>query len=242
MGLMLRRAVPVGLLAALLGVAAGTAVSAVPPLPTVSLPTVTVPLPPPPVEVPLPAPVPAPPPPPAVTVPPMIEPPPLPVPQAPPAEAPAYVTRTVPPAPAPRPETGGAGDGATGARPHREPARKPSSSPRPRPLSSTAPTAPAAPRATGIRGASAAVQGPLPEDGGFLGPIGATVGALDDPRAIPGALFAMALLAVFLLTLASMPTPVRTSRAGAMLVHKRGSITFAGCAALALAVGTYLLL
>jgi hypothetical protein len=90
---------------------------------------------------------------------------------------------------------------------------------------------------------TAAVQGPVPEDGGFLAPIGAAFDPVDSPEeAIPGALFAMALLAIFLLATASMPSPVRTSRAGAMLVHKRGSIAMAGGAALAMAVVSYFLL
>jgi hypothetical protein len=52
----------------------------------------------------------------------------------------------------------------------------------------------------------------------------------------------MAALAVLLLAVAAMPQPVVGSRAGAMLVHKRGSIAVAGTAALAMAVATYLLL
>jgi hypothetical protein len=69
------------------------------------------------------------------------------------------------------------------------------------------------------------------------------VGALEAAsQAIPSALFAMAALAVLLLAIAAMPQPVVGSRAGAMLVHKRGSIAMAGAAALAMAVATYLLL
>jgi hypothetical protein len=90
---------------------------------------------------------------------------------------------------------------------------------------------------------TAAVQGPVPEEGGFLGPIASALDPIDSPReAIPGALLAMALVAVFLLTLASMPPFVRSSRAGAMLVHMRGSIAVTGGAALLIAFGTYLLL
>jgi hypothetical protein len=98
-------------------------------------------------------------------------------------------------------------------------------------------------RSPQVKGVSASVQGPVPEDGGFLAPLGAALNSLDDPaKAIPGALFAMALLAVFLLTLASTPLPVRTSRTSAMLIHKRGSIAAAGVAALGMAIATYLLL
>jgi hypothetical protein len=52
----------------------------------------------------------------------------------------------------------------------------------------------------------------------------------------------MAALAVLLLGLASLPQPAVGSRAGAMLVHNRGSIAVAGLAALTMAVATYLLL
>jgi hypothetical protein len=98
----------------------------------------------------------------------------------------------------------------------------------------------AAPR---VKGATASVLGPVPEDGGFLAPIGAAFDPVDSVReAIPSALFAMATLAILLLTLASMPPPLRYSRAGAMLVHKRGSVAVAGGAALVTAVATYLLL
>jgi hypothetical protein len=94
-----------------------------------------------------------------------------------------------------------------------------------------------------VKGVTAPVQGPVPEDAGLLGPIGAAFDPVDSPReAIPGALFAMAALSVFLLALASMPPPVRDSRAGAMLVHKRGSIALTGGAALLLAIATYVLL
>jgi hypothetical protein len=98
----------------------------------------------------------------------------------------------------------------------------------------------AAPR---LEGASAPVHGPVPEDGGFLAPVAAAFDTVDSAReAIPSALFAMAVLAILLLTVASMPPPLRYSRAGAMLVHKRGSIAVAGGAALVTAVATYLLL
>ena len=95
----------------------------------------------------------------------------------------------------------------------------------------------------GVKGASASVQGPVPEDAGFFGPIGSALGTLDIPRdVIPPALFAMAALAILLLTLASTPLPARTSRTSAMLVHVRGSIAVAGTAALMMAVATYVLL
>jgi hypothetical protein len=96
-----------------------------------------------------------------------------------------------------------------------------------------------------VKGAAApaAVQGPLPEDAGFFAPIGTAVGTLDGPAdVIPPALFAMSLLAILLLGLASIPLPARASRTSAMLVHMRGSIALAGTAALMMAVATYFLL
>jgi hypothetical protein len=99
--------------------------------------------------------------------------------------------------------------------------------------------------ATRVKGESvtASVHGPVPEDAGFLAPVAAALDPVDSAReAIPSALFAMAVLAILLLTVASMPPPLRHSRAGAMLVHKRGSIALAGGAALVTALATYLLL
>jgi hypothetical protein len=242
-----RRSVPVVLptviVLGLLGAWAGSAVSAVPPTPTVSLPTVTVPplpLPPPP---PLPvSPVPVPLPPPTATVGPKVDP--LRVPPAPPVNPPAPAPQTAgsPPAPARR---GGTASLASDAR---RPVAKRAVEKRKVPKSPPAPNvdreaaAPIA-HAPRVRGVNASVRGPIPEGGGFLAPIGAALGALDDPaQAIPGALFAMALLAVFLLAVASAPLPLRSSPTGAMLVHKRGSIAAAGVAALAMAVATYALL
>jgi hypothetical protein len=90
---------------------------------------------------------------------------------------------------------------------------------------------------------TASVHGPVPEGAGFLAPVAAALDTVDSAReAIPSALFAMAVLAILLLTVASMPPPLRYSRAGAMLVHKRGSITLAGGGALVTALATYLLL
>jgi hypothetical protein len=90
---------------------------------------------------------------------------------------------------------------------------------------------------------TASVHGPVPEGAGFLAPIAAAFDPVDSKQeAVPGALFAMAALAVFLLGLASMPPPIRGSRGGAMLVHKRGSIAAAGAGALVMALATYFLL
>jgi hypothetical protein len=87
------------------------------------------------------------------------------------------------------------------------------------------------------------VHGPVPEGAGFLAPVAAALDTLGSAReAIPSALFAMAVLAICLLALASIPPPLRYSRAGAMLVHKRGSIGLAGGGTLVTGLATYLLL
>lgn len=256
MGLMRRGSFPVALLVGVFGIWAGNAVSAVPPPPTVSLPTVTVPVPPlpPPPETPpvtTPVPLPPPPPPPAMTVPPSVEPPPLPASPPPPADAPAATPSTAESVPLP-PALRGVGSSSVrytrkvaSDRP-RASKRAPRSRPEKRAAAAVArpsrETASPIARAGGprVRGVTASVRGPVPEDGGFLAPIGA---AFSDPQqVIPGALLAMAAMAVFLLGIASMPPPIRSSRTGAMLVHKRGSIALAGGASLAMAAGTYLLL
>lgn len=54
--------------------------------------------------------------------------------------------------------------------------------------------------------------------------------------AVPPALFALALLAVLLLSVAAMPQPLRASWAGAALVHHRGTIALAGVGVLAVAI------
>jgi hypothetical protein len=243
MGLMPRRIVPFFLLLGTLGLWAGQGVSALPPPPAVTVPTVTVPpLPPAPVPVPVPLP-----PPPAVSVPPKAEAPPL------PATPPPPVDLAVPvPAPVPLPQAaessplpelrGGDASSAYYRARTRMKRRSPSSSRKRQAAVSAAERKTAAPvaRVSQVKGVAVAVQGPLPEDEGFLS---GALGTLDDPgRAIPGALLAMAALAVFLFGLASMPPPVRTSWPGAVLVHKRASIASAGSAALVMAVATYLLL
>lgn len=253
MGLMPRRGFSVVLPSIVaLGVGgawAGSALGALPPPPTVSLPTVTVPLPPPPV--PLPAP-------PAVTVPPKVEaPPPLPPPSAspPPIDTPVKLSPATAPAPpsvAPDLRGGGASSvyHVSGQPSSNLSRQKPSKRVRPAPKAERAALVPgvrAGPPADGAKGVVATaptlVQGPVPEGAGFFGPMGSAFNALDLPaEVIPPALFAMAALAILLLALASAPLPARTSRAGATLVHMRGSIAFAGMAALMMALGTYLLL
>jgi len=47
-------------------------------------------------------------------------------------------------------------------------------------------------------------------------------------QAVPPAVFALALLAALLLAVAAMPQPVRTSRAGATLVHHRATVALMG--------------
>jgi hypothetical protein len=224
----------------LLGLWAGTGFGAVPPLPTVSLPTVTVPLPsPPPTPVPVPVPVPVPPP--AVTVPP--DPPPLPSPPTPPVELPVVPPRTAEsPLPAPAPRGRAASSVFYAAAVRRRAARTLRASNRPA-RSARRTDGKAIARPARVKGVTASVQGPVPEDAGFLGPIGTALSSLESARdALPRALFALALLAVLLLGLASMPLPARASRTGAMLVHMRGSIAVAGVGALVLAVATYLFL
>jgi hypothetical protein len=223
------------------GAWAGSALSALPPPPTVSLPTVTVPLPPPPVPVPAP---------PAVTVPPKVEAPPPPA-SPPPMDAPVELS----PAPAPAlpsvaPALRGGGvspvyhvsGGPTRSRPSTRPRLAPKAD-----RAAVVPAARAGSPADGAKGVVATaptlVQGPVPEGAGFFGPIGSGFNALDIPtEVIPPALLAMAALAILLFAVASAPVPARTSRAGATLVHMRGSIAVAGTAALMMALGTYLLL
>jgi hypothetical protein len=83
----------------------------------------------------------------------------------------------------------------------------------------------------------------LDADGPIGRPFGRAVGTIENAaRAIPPALFAMALLAVGLLTVASMPQFRGAPRAGAMLVHMRASFAVAGGATLLTAIATYLLL
>lgn len=225
------------------GVSLGSALAALPPPPvTVSVPTVTVPLPPPPVPLPVP-------PPPTVTVPPRVEPPP--VPPAPPApiDPPAAVTPAVSPPSIP-PGLRGSGASSTyytSRRPSirkqsREPARRSTAAPTAERRAAARPAS--APRAsTGVEGTTVAVQGPVPEDAGFFGPVAGALSNLGIPRdVIPPALFAMAALAILLLAMASAPLPARTSRTSATLVHMRGSIALAGLAALTMAVATYFLL
>jgi hypothetical protein len=225
------------------GAWAGSALSALPLPPTVSLPTVTVPLPPPPVPVPAP---------PAVTVPPKVE-----VPPPPPPASPPPIDAPVELSPAPAPALPSVAPGLRGGgvspvypvsgRPTRS---KPSTRPTLAPKADRAAVVPAARAGSPADGAEGVVataptlvQGPVPEGAGFFGPIGSAFNALDVPtEVIPPALLAMAALAILLFALASAPLPARTSRAGATLVHLRGSIAVAGTAALMMALGTYLLL
>lgn len=242
MELMPRGAVPVVLLVGLLGGWAGAGVSAVPPTPTISLPTVTVP----PLPVPLPSPAPPAPAPPTETAPPPpLEPPPLP--PAPAVDAPVASSPSTLSSRRVSALRGRAASRVYSAR--KVPSDRPQASRAHTRLTETRTSdrkvsASIARRAAPhVQDASAAVQGRVPEEGRFLAPIAAALNPVDSAReAIPGALFAMALLAILLLTLASMPPPLRHSRAGAMLVHKRGSIALAGGAALVTALGTYFLL
>jgi hypothetical protein len=61
------------------------------------------------------------------------------------------------------------------------------------------------------------------------GPLGAAFSTLRSAAdAVPAVFFAFAALAMLLLGVASMPQPLGTSRAGALLVHHRGTIALAG--------------
>jgi hypothetical protein len=95
---------------------------------------------------------------------------------------------------------------------------------------------------TGTRSRSAR-SGLVEAEGPIRRPLRKAAGTLvETARAIPSALFAMAILAVCLLAVASLPQFGSTSRAAAMLVHKRASLAAAGGATLLTAVTTYVLL
>lgn len=252
MGVMPRRSVPFVLptlvVVALLGAWVGAGAGAVPPVPTLTVPTVTVTVPPlPPAPLPTPLPPPPPPPPPAPVPPnveaPKVDPPSIepPVAVTPPALPTGGTSSTSPPVLS-------GGDASAVSRSAEAEARRkrtPRAGRRPTQAAtaSAQEVAAAHERSARVRGVTAYVQGTPPEDAGLMATLGAAFDPVDSPEeAIPSALFAMAALAIFLLALASMPPPVRTSRAGALLVHKRGSIALAGGASLVMAVGTYLLL
>ncbi len=98
--------------------------------------------------------------------------------------------------------------------------------------------------AGGVAGARARLVSPKPKEGrsrrnrlgGALGTFAA------DAFAVPPAIFALSGLAVLLLAFASMPQPIRTSRAGATLVHHRGTIALAGVTVLITSLLAFLLL
>jgi hypothetical protein len=74
------------------------------------------------------------------------------------------------------------------------------------------------------------------------GPLGTAVETIQSAaEAVPPVLFALAALAVLLLALAAMPQPVRTSRAGAALVHHRGTLALAGVGVLIAALLSFAL-
>jgi hypothetical protein len=103
----------------------------------------------------------------------------------------------------------------------------------------------ATPASKGVAAAAAGTprHGLLEADGPIRGPLRKAAGKIEDAaREVPPALFAIGALAVLLLGVASLPQFGGSSRAGALLVHKRTSITVAGTGALVTAVVTYLLL
>jgi hypothetical protein len=93
----------------------------------------------------------------------------------------------------------------------------------------------------GVAGAIATTG--RPSDAVSPGPLGAAADSIKSAAdAVPPVLFALALLAVMLLALASMPQPVRATRAGATLVHHRGTLALAGVGVLVAAVVSFALL
>jgi hypothetical protein len=233
----------------LLGVWAGTSLGQLPPPPSVTLPTVTVP------SVPLPPPPPTPPvpPPPPVPPAPSVTTPTVPVPTEPVPAVPAPIPVIVPdtlatpaaertnataphPAPASGPAARHFGASSRFARLSRERASRPwvttTIATRPPPVESS--------RRSGVAGVRSHPRHPYDD---ASGPLGAAVGTIRSAaEAVPPVLYALAALAVALLALAAMPQPVRASRAGAALVHHRGSLALAGIGVLITAVLTFALL
>jgi hypothetical protein len=241
----MRRLLPTLLVLGLLGAWAGTSMGQLPPTPTVSLPTGSLP------SVPLPA---APPPPqlPTVTTPTL----PAPVPPAPPTPAPSTPSLPVevptppvdlPAAVVPTPESAQAPPRpgthvttSTGPRSGASSRLATIMNARPSPiwLSGTDEhQAQPAPRATPVATASRA-RAEAPER-----PLDISLGTLRTAaEAVPAALYALAALAILLLAVAAMPQPMRTSFAGAALVHHRGTIALAGVAVLVAAIVSFGLL
>ncbi len=241
----MRRLLPTLLGLGLLGAWAGTSMGQLPPTPTVSLPTgslPSVPLPPAPPPLPLPtvttptlpSPVPPAPPTPAPSTPTL----PVEIP-APPVDLPAAAVPTPQPAQAPpRPET----PSTTSTRPGFGASSRLATIMNARPtrtwLSGTdeRDTQPAR-RATPVAAATPASTD-TPER-----PLDISLGTLRSAaEAVPAALYALAALAVLLLAVAAMPQPMRTSFAGAALVHHRGTIALAGVAVLVAAIVSFGLL
>jgi hypothetical protein len=100
----------------------------------------------------------------------------------------------------------------------------------------------------GLKSSTGGVAGAIatsgrPSDTVSPGPLGAAADTIQSAaEAVPPVLFALAVLAVMLLALASMPQPLRASRAGATLVHHRGTLALAGVGVLIAAVVSFALL
>lgn len=93
----------------------------------------------------------------------------------------------------------------------------------------------------GVAGAIAATG--RPSEGVSPGPLGSAVESIQSAAEdVPPVLFALAALAIMLLALAAMPQPVRASRAGAALVHHRGTVALAGVGVLVAAVLSFAVL
>jgi hypothetical protein len=241
---------PLFLATGVLGGWAGSSLAQLPPLPTVSLPTVTVPpLPPPPPVPPITTPVPPPPPPP----PPPVEPQPparVPVPQPPPPPAETTSSGEEPP------PSGAAGENVAGSTRTRT-AQDATGSSRTSGRTGTSrrsATARRSTRAAAIRarekraalrgavaGATASKRRPYEDEppGRAFGTTAATL--KDAAESVPPVVFALTALAALLLGVAAMQ-PAWGSRSGAALVHHRGTITLTGLGVLLAAVLSFTLL
>jgi hypothetical protein len=94
----------------------------------------------------------------------------------------------------------------------------------------------------GVAGVQASSSARQPFVDEAPGPLGTAVETIQSAaEAVPPVLFALAALAVLLLALAAMPQPVRTSRAGAALVHHRGTLALAGVGVLIAALLSFAL-
>lgn len=103
-----------------------------------------------------------------------------------------------------------------------------------------APDAERANPTSGVAGVQATSSTRRPYEDESTGPLGTAVESIQAiqaaAEAVPPILFALAALAIMLLALAAMPRPVRASRAGAALVHHRGTLALTGIGVLIAAI------